>query len=32
MKRRFEWTRRPWLWVGAALLLAAGAGVGIASE
>jgi hypothetical protein len=29
MKRRFEWTRRPWLWLGAALLLAAGAGAGI---
>lgn len=28
MKRRLEWTRRSWLWLGAATLLATGAGVG----
>jgi hypothetical protein len=32
MKRRFEWTRRPWLWLGAALLLAAGADAGIRNQ
>ena len=32
MKRRFERTRRPWLWVGAALLVAVGAGAGIRNQ
>ena len=32
MKRRSEWTRRPWLWIGAALLLAAGADAAIRNQ